>query len=154
MLNLPLSVDQTTALLLGGTPVIEHDARADRLERATASTASRCARRDGRRQEVDFGISERDAELPPSRQELRLLRSEIYDRAGKSSLRATYDDYRMRVGSARYRIAMPFEVRVEQPQPASDTLIRFKQIALNVDVPAEAFAQEAPPGMAAGGGEL
>jgi hypothetical protein len=46
-----------------------------------------------------------------------------------------------------YRVAMPFEVRVEQPRAGTDTLIRFKEIALNVAIPPEAFAQAPLPGM-------
>jgi hypothetical protein len=144
MLNMPLSVDQTTALLLGGTPVIDHD------QAKIAWTDAGFYRialhgRDGGSQEIDFGISERDTAFPPSRQELRLLRSEIFDHAHKSILRAVYDDYRP-VMLGTYHVAMPFEVRVEQPQNGGDTLIRFKDIALNVDVPADAFQQEPPPG--------
>jgi hypothetical protein len=42
---------------------------------------------------------------------------------------------------------MPFVVRVEQPTVGADTRIRFKQIALDGDVPAEAFEQVPLPGM-------
>ena len=79
MLNMPLRVDQTTALLLGGTPVIDHvQAQIDWNDGGFYRVELRG--RDGGSQEIDFGISERDAAFPPSRQELRLLRSEIFDR--------------------------------------------------------------------------
>jgi hypothetical protein len=144
MLNMPLRVDQTIALLLGGTPVIEHD-QAEIAWNDDGFYRVKLRGRDGGRQEIDFGIPQRDTQFPPNRQELRLLRSEIYDRAGKSQLRAVYDDYRP-VAYGTYHIAMPYEVRVEQPQAGGDTLIRFKQIELNVQVPEGAFAQEPPPG--------
>ena len=53
-----------------------------------------------------------------------------------------------------YHIAMPFEVRVEQPQHGGDTLIRFKEIALNVDVPQGRVRAGAAAGTDAGRGEL
>jgi hypothetical protein len=144
MLNMPLRVDQTIALLLGGTPVIDH--QGSQIEWNDGGFYRITLRgRDGGRQQIDFGISERDTALPPSRQDLKLIRSEIYDRANKSILRAVYDDYRP-VAFGTYHIAMPFEVHVEQPQVGADTLIRFKKIDLNVQVPPEAFAQEPPPG--------
>src|SRR5262249_21381322 len=130
---------------LGGTPVIEHTQQ--QIE-WNSGGFYRIALRgaDGSRQEVDYGIPERDAKLPPSRQELRLLRSEIFTPDGKSRLPARYDDYRMLpFGTAH--MAMPFEVRVEQPRAGTDTLIRFKEITLNAEVPASAFAQEPMPGM-------
>ena len=145
MLNVPLSVQQTTQLLLGGTPVIEHDRSTIRWHDDGFYRIELASAED--RQEVDLGIGESDADHPPERQELRLLRSEIYDARGKTRWRASYGDYQ-RVQFGTYRIAMPYEVRVEQPGAGNDTLIRFKQIALNVDIPDDAFVQSPLPGMA------
>lgn len=144
LLNVPLTVEQTTRLLLGGTPVIDHEASAiewhdDGFYRVTL-------RGGGRKQEIDLAIPEQHAALPPEQQELRLVRSEIYDVTGKTDWRATYGDYRhLSLGSER--VPVPFEVRVEQPSAGIDTLIRFKQIALNAEIPAEAFTQTPLPGM-------
>jgi outer membrane lipoprotein-sorting protein len=143
-LNVPLTIEQTTRLLLGGTPLIEHSqANIDWHDDGFYRVVLRGA---GQRQEIDLGIRERDAEAPPERQELRLLRSEIYDASGETDWRATYGDYR-RLPLDSYRVPMPFEVRVEQPRAGTDTLIRFKEIALNVQIPAEAFTQVPLPGM-------
>lgn len=145
LLNLPLSVEQTTELLLGGTPVLE-GARAqvawndDGFYRVTLRDAK------GQRQEVDLGISRHDAALPRSRQRLRLLRSEVYDARGKTVQRLTYGDYR-ELEHGTYRIAVPFEVRVEQPKAGRDTLIRFKDIALDPAVTQSVFHQVPSPGM-------
>jgi hypothetical protein len=143
-LNVPLTIEQTTRLLLGGTPIIAHDRAEiawddDGFYRVELRAA-------GQRQEVDLGISEQHAKLPPERQELLLLRSEIYDAQGRTDWRATYGDYR-RLPLESHRVPMPFEVRVEQPRAGSDTLIRFKEIALNVNIPPEAFTQAPLPGM-------
>jgi hypothetical protein len=142
-LNVPLTIEQTTRLLLGGTPIIDHtqasiDWHDDGFYRVVL--------RGRQRQEVDLGISEQSAKLPPERQELHLLRSEIYDAQGRTDWRATYGDYR-RLPLESYRVPMPFEVRVEQPRAGTDTLIRFKEIALNAQVPPEAFAQTPLAGM-------
>jgi outer membrane lipoprotein-sorting protein len=144
-LNVPLTIEQTTQLLLGGTPVIAHTRSSiawndEGFYRVVLHGAA------GDRQEVDLGIREHDAELPPGSQELRLLRSELYDAKGKTDWRATYGEYQ-RLPLESYRVPMPFEVRVEQPRAGTDTLIRFKDIALNAQIPPEAFAQAPLPGM-------
>jgi hypothetical protein len=145
LLNLPLSVDQTTQLLLGGTPVIEHtQATVEWNDEGFYRIALTGA--DGSRQEVDYAIPESDTKLPPEQQGLRLIRSEIYTPDHKSRFRATYEDYRM-LALGNTRIAMPFQVHVEQPHAGTDTLIRFKEITLNAEVPPNAFAQEPIPGM-------
>ena len=112
---MPLTIEQTTRLLLGGTPLIAHEQSSivwhdDGFYRVVL-------RGGGQRQEIDLGIGERDAELPPERQQLQLLRSEIYDAKGHTDWRATYGDYR-RLPMDSYRVPMPFEVRVEQPRAA------------------------------------
>ena len=145
LLNLPLTVDQTTELLLGGTPVLSDASAAiawhdDGFYRVTLRDAH------GQRQEVDFGIRERDAALPKARQQLSLLRSEVYDARGRTVWRLSYGDYR-ELTHGTYRLAVPFEVRVEQPTSGRDTLIRFKDIALDPAVPAEVFVQVPLGGM-------
>jgi len=143
LLNLPLDVKQTTLLLLGGTPVIDHESeRIGWNDDGFYRVALRAA--DGGRQEIDLAPAQPKAE-PPA-QDLRLVRSEVYDHAGKSSMRIEYGDYRV-LGSRGAKIAMPFLVHVTQPALGRDTQIRFKQIELDAEVPAGAFAQEPLPGM-------
>jgi outer membrane lipoprotein-sorting protein len=143
-LNMPLTVEQTTRMLLGGTPMIAHDSQAiawhdEGFYRVTLRGSSG-------KQEIDLGIREEDAGLPPERQELLLLRSEIYDAKGHTDWRATYGDYK-RLAFQGHHTPVPFEVRVEQPRAGTDTLIKFKDIALNAAVPPEAFTQAPLPGM-------
>jgi hypothetical protein len=145
LINIPFDIEDTAVLLLGGTPVIEHDAtRITWVDDGYYRV--RITGKNGYRQEVDFRIRERDAKLPPSRQDLRLWRSEIYDPKGKTQWRVSYDDYRP-VPLGTLQIAMPFEVRVEQPREGSDTLIRFKQIDFSAGAPPEAFVQVPAPGL-------
>jgi outer membrane lipoprotein-sorting protein len=144
LLNVPLTVEQTTILLLGGTPVIAHDqARVSWNDAGFYRVV--LGVQDGSRQEIDLSIDARDRRASPANQRLALHRSEIYDPRGKSRWRATYQEFRdLALGTER--VAMPFEVRVEQPQLNRDTLIKFKQIKLNAEVAAEAFAQSPGPG--------
>jgi hypothetical protein len=72
-----------------------------------------------------------------------LRRSELFARGGEGVWRASYDDYET-VGSG---IAMPREVRVEQRSSGTDTLLRFKEIALDPELPDAAFSQSPRPGM-------
>jgi hypothetical protein len=146
LLGIPMTVEQTTVLLLGGTFVIDHDeaevgwSDEDECYRVTLRGEG------GQRQVVDMGIREADMKAPPRRQRLRLLRSEIYDARGRSVWRATYDDYRV-LQSGTYGVAMPFRVRVEQPASGTDTLIKFKEVSLQAQVPEGAFEQTPRAGM-------
>lgn len=145
LLKIALDVDQTTLLLLGGTPLIVHE-RASIGWNAEGFYRVVLRAHDGARQEIDLGLSARAAQAAPEQQQLELLRSEIYDRHGHSRLRLRYEDYRwLRAGSRR--VSMPFVVRVQQPRAGNDTLIRFKEIALDAQVPPEAFTQARLPGM-------
>lgn len=145
LLNVPLSVEQTTELLLGGTPVLP-GSMASIGWHPDGYYHVRLRAPDGKRQEVDLGIGEGDSDKPQSRQRLRLLRSEVFDAKGNTIWRLTYDDYR---GIARgsYRVSMPYLVRVEQPASGRDTLIRFKDIVLDPEVPVSVFEQQPRPGM-------
>jgi hypothetical protein len=145
LLNVPMTVEQTTELLLGGTPVLP-DARAAIGWHPDGYYHVRVRSSDGRRQELDFGLDESDRGQPPARQALRLLRSELFDAQGRTVWRIRYDDYRA-VARGTYRMAMPFEVHVEQPSAGRDTLIRFKQITLDPSIPPGAFVQEPRGGM-------
>jgi hypothetical protein len=145
LLNLPLTVAQTTELLLGGTPVLE-GARSEIAWHAEGFYRVTLRDAHGRRQEVDLGISEKDAALPRSRQRLLLRRSEVYDARGRTLQRLTYDEYQ-NLPLGTFKLAVPFVVRVEQPLAGRDTLIRFKQIALDPSVTEAVFHQVPSPGM-------
>jgi hypothetical protein len=139
LLSLPMTVEQATPLLLGGTAIIAH--RQGRIEwNEGGFYRIELLAADGHRQVVDLGLRRDDLHAHPERQRLRLLRSEIFDPAGSSVWRATYGDYRiMRMRTVG--IAMPFEVRVEQDSSGTDTLVKFKEIRFQAEVPDEAFHQ-------------
>jgi len=145
LLNMPLTVGQTTELLLGGTPLLSH-ARAAIGWHPDGYYLVKVRNDEGMRQEIELGIGEHDADVPKTRQSLRLLRSEVYDARGRTVWRITYDDYR-NTERGTYRVPMPFYVRVEQPSAGRDTVIRFKDIALDPKIPAGVFVQMPKPGL-------
>ena len=147
LLGVPMSVDQTVLLLLGGTPVLQ-DARStlewhrDGFYRIALRAA------DGQQQRVDLGLHEADGGKPAAQQRLRLLRSELLGADGQPIWRATYDDYQaVEPEGGGPAVDMPFEVRIEQPRSEADVVIRFKGIVLNPQIPPQAFTQGPRPGM-------
>ena len=106
---------------------------------------------DGRRQEIVLTAREADEEAPPEEQHLRLRRSELFDAAGKTIWRATFEDYRVVVDPRDEEgrgVALPFVLRFEDPQREADTLVRFKEMSIVTEpVAPEVFEQTAPPGM-------
>ncbi len=145
LLGLRLSAADTTALLLGESPVLAAEETSllctdGGLYRVHLRAA------DGSRQEIELAVHSSDLGAPPAKQRLRLVRSELFEPRGKSVWRATYDDYRV-VRTGKRGVALPFEVRVEQPAIGSDTLVRFRKIDANPEIPPSAFEQRARAGI-------
>lgn len=143
LVGIPMTVEQVTAMLLGGTFVLEHvEANiawdADGFYRVALRAAS------GARQELDLGVPAEDLAKPPAQQRLVLRRSELFGADGRSQWRASYDDYERVDG----RVDLPLEVRVEQHSSGTDTLLRFKEITLDPTLPDAAFVQSPRPGLA------
>lgn len=145
LLGISLSARQITLLLLGKTPVLENATgdivcTSDGFYQITFSTT------EGFRQEIDLEPYDSDLSAPPAEQRLRLLRSEVFGPKGQSKWCVTYDDYRT-ISLDNAKIVMPFRIRIEQTATRTDTLVRFKRIDLNPDIPAGAFSQEPRTGM-------
>lgn len=150
LLGIPLSGEDVTRFLLGGTP------RIDAVEQDIVCTGDgtylvtlRSA--DGHRQEIEIDVRDADRDKPPEEQRLRLLRSELFDARG-TVWRTTFDDYRVVAdpdSEEGLGVAMPWSVRFEHPREEADTTVRFEDIDLNVQVPAEAFDQSPRPGLPA-----
>jgi hypothetical protein len=145
LLNVSLTAEQTVLLLLGGTPVIEHtrssiDWDGDGFYRIALHAA------DGQRQEVDLGVPPADLEVPMERQRLVLLRSELFDKKGRSVWRAAYSDYQ-RLKTGGVTTDLPYAVDVAQETADTETRIRFKEVTVDTELPAEAFNQVPLPGM-------
>lgn len=145
LLGISLSAKQITLLLLAKTPVLEN-ATSDIMCTSDGVYQITLKAANGYRQEVDLEPYDSDKNVPPAKQRLRLLRSEVFDPEEESIWRVSYDDYQG-IASRNAKIDMPFRVRIEQPINGTDTLIRFKQIDLNPTIPAKAFSQEPRAGL-------
>lgn len=149
LLGIHMSGAEVAHFLLGDTPRLE----AEHVSLACSSEGYLVVRTaaDGRRQEIVLTAREADEEAPPEEQHLRLRRSELFDAAGKTIWRATFEDYRVVVDPRDEEgrgVALPFVLRFEDPQREADTLVRFKEMSIVTEpVAPEVFEQTAPPGM-------
>ncbi len=144
LLGVSLEGSEVARFLMGDTP---------RLDPAEASMACEgdgytvtLRAPDGRRQELAFLVPTADRNAPPAEQRLRLTRSELFDTTGHTVWRVRYDDYRV-VRDGDSRVELPFVVHFEDERHDADTLVRFQDIALNVEVPEGAFSQTPTPGL-------
>lgn len=145
LLGVPLTVDETARFLLGAMPLMAADEEkvvwnADGFYRVVRRAKS------GVRQELDLAVYPADIALPAVQQRLYLLRSELYTAAGRTAWRVSYAEHE-KLRSGKSEVLVPYQVRVEDPGSGQDTLIKFKQIALNPTIPAQAFSQTPPAGI-------
>jgi len=153
LLGIPLSGAEVSRLLMGDTPRIEAE-----RETITCTVDGTylvvLEGADGRRQQIELAIRAADRKLPPERQHLRLVRSEVYRPGGGTEWRATFDEYRLVAdprsaseGGEAYSVAMPFEIHFVHPGHGADVLVKFENIDLNVPPPEDAFTQQPRPGI-------
>jgi hypothetical protein len=145
LLGVRLSAQQITLLLLGTTPVLENatsqiGCTSDGVYRIVLNA------KDGSRQEVDLQPYECDLDARPEKQRLNLLRTELFEPTGKSRWRVTYDDYRT-ISKNNPDVRLPFWVRIEQSILGTDTVVRFKEVTLNPEIPPGVFTQKPRAGM-------
>jgi hypothetical protein len=145
LLGVPLSAEETARFLLGGTPLIAHAKSALVLNDAGHYQLTLQAE-TGAKQQLELAVYPGDEALPPEQQRLKLLRSELWDPAGKSVWRVSYSDHEAITLEGR-QLLVPNRVHIEQSAPAADTLVSFKSIAANPKIPDEAFTQSTRPGM-------
>lgn len=145
-LGVRLSADQATAVMLGETLLVEGIESAKSVVRCTPEGNYLITLRaaDGKVQQIVLAVADGDLEKPPGRQRLRLLRAELFAKNNQLIWRVTYDDYQT-VRRADIVTEMPFSIHIEQPTIESDTLLRFRQIAINPHIPPGAFLQTPPP---------
>ncbi|MEM6960208.1 MAG: hypothetical protein AAF355_13955 [Myxococcota bacterium] len=137
---------EEVARLLRGEPPRSEGARASLECTRHGGQLLRLHGDDGRIQEIVYEVPERDALLPLSDQRLQLMRSQLFDAQGRTLWRATYADYRDVPVEAAKPVRMPFAVRFIDKSGA-DTSFYFKEIELNVAIPAGAFVQAPRPGV-------
>jgi hypothetical protein len=145
LLGVPLSATDTAHFLLGGTPLLQSASSEARWNDDGYYTATLKGPK-GERQELDLELDPEDRDKPAAQQRLSLLRTELFDAQGDRVWRVSYADLR-RVGSGDVQLRLPFSVRVEQTASRSDTLVRFKEMAINPEFRDEIFTQTPRPGM-------
>lgn len=145
LLGVPLSVDETSRFLVGGTPVIEAEQREIRWDSDGYYRVALRAK-DGTRQVLWLGVYEDDRALPAAQQRVYLLRSELHAASGATLWRVTYADHEL-VSAGTSRVLVPFRVQVERPDADTDALVRFKEVKLNPQIPEGAFVQSPRAGM-------
>jgi Domain of unknown function (DUF4292) len=145
LLGVPLSATDTAHFLLGGSPLLSSASSATRWNDDGYYTVTLTGEK-GERQELDLELDPEDRDKPATQQRLALLRTELFDAKGDRVWRVSYADLR-RVGSGGTPLRLPFSVRVEQTASRSDTLVLFKEMAINPAFRDEIFVQEPLPGM-------
>lgn len=148
LLGLRFSANEVTRLLLGETPRIDAERRTMRCDNGRYFITLHDAA--GRRQVLEVEVREADLDAPPAEQRLRLRKSELFEPNDELAWRVTYDDYRFvadPTDDAGRGVVLPFRVRFEDPRNGADTLVRFEDIDLNVDLPPNVFVQEPRPGL-------
>jgi hypothetical protein len=145
LLGVPLSAEETARFLLGGTPLIAHSDSAMVLNDAGHYQLT-LKGEAGAKQELELAVYPGDEALAPEQQRLKLVRSELWDADGKPVWRVSYSDHEAIQLQGR-QLHVPMRVHIEQPSHNADTLVHFKSIAANPNIPAEAFTQTALPGM-------
>jgi outer membrane lipoprotein-sorting protein len=144
LLGVPLSVDETSRFLLGGTPRIEAAQSRIAWDGDLGAYRVTLSGKDGARQDLWLAVYEADRKAPAAQQRLYLVRSELHAPNGHLQWRVSYDDHEaVKLGTST--VLAPFRVHVEQA--GSDTMIHFKQIKLDPEIPEGAFTQEPRPGM-------
>lgn len=146
LLGVPLSAEDTARFLLGGTPVLSHSKQQLSLRDDGHYLVSLEAA-TGARQELELEVYPGDEAVGPDAQRLSLVRSELWDAAGQSVWRVTYSDYQAITLNQR-KLRVPMRVRIEQSAQKADTMVHFKTITANPQIPEEAFTQSVRPGLA------
>ena len=145
LLGVPLSAEETARFLLGGTPLIAHTESALSLNDAGHYQLTLKAP-SGAKQELELAVYPGDLALAPESQRLTLVRSQLWAADATPLWRVSYSDHEPTPLQGR-QLLLPMRVRIEQPSHGADTLVHFKSITTNPDIPAEAFTQRARPGM-------
>ena len=147
LLRLPLTAQQAAQVLLGGAPQFAANSQSLQWDdeggyyRLTQSTS------DGYKQVLHLTIDPRDEQAALPQQRIRLLAVFTFSPAGKLLWEARYRDHEYVRSAGGQQFELPFEVRVLQPSSQTDTLIKFKDIRPNPEIPEGAFLQAVPAGM-------
>ena len=140
LLGISISPEEVLLLLTGDSVVIDSVSQAMQCRDGTYVITLSGA--DGGTQELSYSVRPEDRERPPSEQRLRLRRSTERGADGVTRWEATYDDYIEVDGQS-----FPTRVRFVDQVSGADTEVRVKSVAVDPEVPDEAFHQTPAPGM-------
>lgn len=150
LLGVSLSSEQMVGVLFGAAPEVPISSRSvtvggDGLYHVVEQLEG------GGRQELDLTIRESDRDAAPERQVLSLVRVERFGPNGERLFRVGYEGRTERStgGTTGESLGFPDVVTFEDFQRDRTVRIRFVSMDVNVEVPANAFIQEPPPGVTA-----
>jgi hypothetical protein len=132
LLRIPMEGRDVAAILLGGTPLIEHDSADLSWDDDGYYRLQLRRSRDGVRQKI---------EIAPERSRLDVLASEVRDRRGVV-WRVEFEDL-TRVGG----VPFPKKIHFVNSREDADVMVRYDQIELNPTLPEDAWTLTRPTGM-------
>jgi hypothetical protein len=152
-----LTAEETARFLLGGTPLLEGgsttlslgDEGHYHVELKTGA---------GGRQRLELAVYPSDLALPAAQQRLYLVHSELWNAAGARVWRVSYEDFEEIPLAASggqggapaqpaRKLLVPMRVHIEHSVNDSDTLVHFKKIVANPEIPDAVFVQTPRPGL-------
>jgi outer membrane lipoprotein-sorting protein len=142
MLGVALSGRDVASVLLGESPLLPAESSSLRCEGGHYLLERKAA--DGGRQELALTVPEADRAKAPAEQRLLLARASFWDAAGKPLYRVIYEDYQ---ATGQRQVHLPRTVRIEDFVNQADAVLRFSELAVDVNVPADAFAQQPREGL-------
>jgi hypothetical protein len=136
LLGIPLEAGEVVALLAGGPPLLEGDAR---IRWHDGHYVVDITGRDGRGESLQMEITDEERQSArPEAQRPRPIRAELRDARGVRAT-LTFEDYEPVEG-----VAFPKRVRVVMARENIDLVVRYRDVALDVDLPDDAFDTSPP----------
>ena len=136
LLGIPLEAGEVVALLAGGPPLLEGDAR---IRWDDGHYLVDITGREGRAETLTMEITAAEHDnARPAQQHPRPVRAELRDAAGLRAV-LTFENYELVSG-----VDFPKRVRVVMERDNVDLEVRYREVTLDPDLPEDAFDQ-APP---------
>ncbi len=134
VIGVALSSSEVASVLLGDAPQIA--AGQETLACTDGQYVLERRAQDGARARLELRVDERDRAAAPAQQRLYLAAATLWNAAGERLYRVRYEDYREVSGAE-----LPHTVRIDDYVSDSDALLRLSEVAVDVSVPPDAFAQ-------------
>ncbi len=136
LLGIPLESAEVVALLAGGPPLLEGDAR---IHWESGHYVVDIAGSGGRAESLEMTLSSEEHDnARPDQQHPRPSRAELRDARGVRAV-LTFEDYEPVSG-----VDFPRRVRVVMERDNVDLMVRYREVALDPDLPDDVFDQNPP----------